>query len=114
MIYYGKANAAADWFEQVGFPMPYGVNSADFILDLASGDVESAAKGSGENGRTYMIACSEEYLKAKPRGYQGKERITTVVELARKRSVRTGNCSPGPDLMFPRHSLHSTLCSYVS
>lgn len=30
---------ASDWFQHLGFPMPYGVNAADFILDCAMGEV---------------------------------------------------------------------------
>lgn len=32
MIYYGQGAAAAGWFGQLGVPLPYGVNVADFIL----------------------------------------------------------------------------------
>ena len=33
----GRAALAAQWFRTLGFCMPYGVNLADFILDVASG-----------------------------------------------------------------------------
>lgn len=33
----GRAALAAQWFATLGFTMPYGVNVADFILDVASG-----------------------------------------------------------------------------
>lgn len=39
MIYYGKGSEAAAWFDRLSFPCPYGVNIADWILDLASGEV---------------------------------------------------------------------------
>lgn len=38
-LYYGQAAAAADWFAGLGYPLPFGVSLADFILDLASADV---------------------------------------------------------------------------
>ena len=38
-LYYGRAQLADDYFEKMGYPLPYRVNVADFILDLASGDV---------------------------------------------------------------------------
>jgi hypothetical protein len=38
-IFYGKASKAAPWFDRLGFPCPFGVNIADWILDLASGEV---------------------------------------------------------------------------
>ena len=49
-IYYGRAGLATDWFHRLGFTMPYGVNAADFLLDVASGDVSGAAGGEGEGG----------------------------------------------------------------
>ena len=33
----GRAALAAQWFSTLGFTMPYGVNVADYILDVASG-----------------------------------------------------------------------------
>ena len=38
-LYYGRAQLADDYFEKMGYSLPYRVNVADFILDLASGDV---------------------------------------------------------------------------
>lgn len=35
----GKGGEAAHWFDRLGFPCPFGVNIADWILDLASGEV---------------------------------------------------------------------------
>ena len=50
-IYYGRAPLAADWFARLGYRMPYGVNAADFLLDVASGDVvASSGGGDGEGG----------------------------------------------------------------
>ena len=49
-IYYGRAALATDWFHRLGFTMPYGVNAADFLLDVASGDVSGAAEGSVNGG----------------------------------------------------------------
>ncbi len=46
----GRANIAADWFEKLGYPLPRGVNQADFFLDLASGDV-TTYKINGEDAR---------------------------------------------------------------
>ena len=33
----GQAALAAQWFAALGFTMPYGVNTSDHILDVASG-----------------------------------------------------------------------------
>ncbi len=39
-MYYGQAAHAVEFFGDLGAQLPFGVNVADFILDLASGDVE--------------------------------------------------------------------------
>ena len=39
MMYYGQGSGAAAWFEALGHPVPFGVNVADFILDIASGEI---------------------------------------------------------------------------
>ncbi|KAK9815539.1 hypothetical protein WJX72_005401 [[Myrmecia] bisecta] len=69
-MYYGRADKAADWFYQLGYSMPFGINTADFILDLASADV-STKKLSGDECRRHLIACSEKFLAANPDGMQG-------------------------------------------
>lgn len=35
----GKGSEAAHWFDRLGFACPFGTNIADWILDLASGEV---------------------------------------------------------------------------
>ena len=52
-IYYGRAGLAADWFARLGYRMPYGVNAADFLLDVASGDVVASDEsgGGGDGGK---------------------------------------------------------------
>ena len=37
-MYSGRADLVHEWFSHLGFGLPFGVNVADFILDLASGD----------------------------------------------------------------------------
>lgn len=54
----GSANLAAEWFKNLGFVMPYGVNMADFILDVASGAVVSP-KLDPEQSQAHLIECSE-------------------------------------------------------
>jgi len=58
MTFAGQANLAAHWFHTLGFTCPYGVNVADFILDVASGAVTSS-KLESEAAATHLIACSE-------------------------------------------------------
>ena len=38
VMYYGCAEMANDWFAHMNFPCTFGVNIADFILDLANGE----------------------------------------------------------------------------
>ncbi len=60
-IYYGDAQLATEWFHKLGYTIPYLINAADFILDLASGDV-STKKISGADSRLHLINCAERFL----------------------------------------------------
>lgn len=64
-LYYGHAQAAVDFFERLGYTIPPRVNAADFILDLASGEV-SGWVGDGEASRVALISMSETLLAARP------------------------------------------------
>merc|ERR1711990_775336 len=37
LLYYGDASKATDYFASIGYTMPYGMNPADYFLDVASG-----------------------------------------------------------------------------
>merc|ERR1711907_249651 len=37
LLYFGDASDAADYFATIGYTMPYGMNPADYFLDVASG-----------------------------------------------------------------------------
>ena len=54
VMYYGRAQEVVPWFSALGFAMPYGVNVADFLLDLAQGEVVGllppAVDGSSSSG----------------------------------------------------------------
>lgn len=43
-LYYGRGDLADDFFDKLGYRLPYRVNVADFILDLASADVYTATR----------------------------------------------------------------------
>ena len=43
-LYYDRAQLADAYFEHLGYQLPYRVNVADFILDLASGDVSASGR----------------------------------------------------------------------
>lgn len=38
-LYYGRGELADEYFDKLGYTLPYRVNVADFILDLSSADV---------------------------------------------------------------------------
>eukprot|EP00891_Asterochloris_glomerata_P001808 jgi/Astpho2/1808/e_gw1.00037.4.1_t len=61
-LYYGKASYVDQWFDQLGYTLPYKVNVADFILDIASSDVYTEDRN-GEESRAYLIQLSEKYLE---------------------------------------------------
>jgi ABC-type multidrug transport system ATPase subunit len=64
-LYYGDAQQAVDYFDRVGYPIPPRVNAADFILDLASGEVASKTMN-GENSRRHLVALTEAFLTDRP------------------------------------------------
>ena len=43
-LYYGRGDLADDFFDKLGYRLPYRVNVADFILDLASADVYTESR----------------------------------------------------------------------
>ena len=77
-IYYGDAQLATEWFHKLGYTIPYLINAADFILDLASGDV-STAKITGADSRVHLISCAERFLTEHPGGYQADSKVTEGV-----------------------------------
>lgn len=62
VLYYGNAEHAVDFFEYFGYMLPPRVNAADFILDLASGQVSSSTLN-GKESTDYLIKCSELFLE---------------------------------------------------
>ena len=84
-IYYGSASLAADWFHRLGFTLPYGVNAADFLLDVASGDVTSDADrvdGTGDAARRALVAAYERFadlVTADQDGYSASADLTEDV-----------------------------------
>ena len=64
-LYYGDAQQAVDYFERVGYPIPPRVNAADFILDLASGEISSKMRN-GETSRRHLVALTEVFLTDRP------------------------------------------------
>ncbi|KAI8473752.1 MAG: hypothetical protein J3K34DRAFT_497894 [Monoraphidium minutum] len=46
-VYYGGAGVVLSWFSSLGFECPFGVNVADFLLDLAQGEAAGGGGGGG-------------------------------------------------------------------
>jgi len=67
-LYYGTSDLTVPWFTKQGYELPYTVNVAEFILDIANGDHEDQGRD-GEESRVYLINCMTDYLKSHPRGY---------------------------------------------
>lgn len=65
VLYYGSADQAVDYFDCIGYPIPPRVNAADFLLDLASGEVSSKLRD-GEHSRRHLIAITEAFLSERP------------------------------------------------
>ncbi|KAL0032350.1 hypothetical protein WJX79_006390 [Trebouxia sp. C0005] len=64
-LYYGRGELADEYFDKLGYTLPYRVNVADFILDLSSADVYTEGRD-GEESRMYLISCTETYLAKHP------------------------------------------------
>ena len=44
VLYYGQADLADKWFAQLGYPLPYKIALADWVLDLSSADVATSER----------------------------------------------------------------------
>lgn len=68
-MYYGHAQLAVDWFNHMGQTLPYGVNIADHILDLACGDIPHLEREESQQIRTKLVQAYQA-CKAGPDGVQ--------------------------------------------
>ena len=69
VMYFGGAHRVTDWFAQYGFHLQLGTNTADFIMDVAMGEVRSGKLA----GRPAVIALQrtfEQWYKEHPAGFQ--------------------------------------------
>ena len=73
VLYYGAAQQAIEFFNLLGYTLPYRVNAADFLLDLASGDVSIGGERGGEDSRQFLVQCSEMFLAEDPSGYDDND-----------------------------------------
>lgn len=75
MMYYGSAKLALDWFSHRGHPCPYGVNIADFMLDLANGDMEADGRHD-EDAKRRLIANYTYFAVAHDKGFQSRSELS--------------------------------------
>eukprot|EP01026_Neomeris_dumetosa_P054850 TRINITY_DN494_c0_g1_i3.p1 TRINITY_DN494_c0_g1~~TRINITY_DN494_c0_g1_i3.p1 ORF type:complete len:686 (-),score=55.92 TRINITY_DN494_c0_g1_i3:520-2577(-) len=90
VMYYGSANQVAAWFDHIKFPVPFGVNIADHILDLANGDAPNSEL-SKEEIKKHLIAAAEQYLEHRPQsGFVEQEDLQQIrVSLDESKGVET-------------------------
>ncbi|CAG9464710.1 unnamed protein product [Pedinophyceae sp. YPF-701] len=62
VMYFGHGSLAHAWFNSLGYAMPLGVNTADFLLDLASGDVGATQQEARELS-SQLCAAYERFMK---------------------------------------------------
>jgi ABC-type multidrug transport system ATPase subunit len=75
-MYYGQAADVVPWFEGLGYQQPMGVNTGDWILDLACGELGTARIGqTGEEARLSLVATAEKFLLDNPGGYSHNSTI---------------------------------------
>ena len=59
MLYYGRASHTDRWFAQLGYRLPYRINVADFILDIASNDVSTSERyNPGTDWSPFTVTCT--------------------------------------------------------
>ena len=68
ILYYGGSTLTVDWFHDQRFDMPYGVNIAEYILDIANGDIEGQGMN-GEESRAHLVDAMTHFLASNPRGF---------------------------------------------
>eukprot|EP00803_Ostreobium_quekettii_P010334 evm.model.scf_2037.2 EVM.evm.TU.scf_2037.2 scf_2037:9622-19005(-) len=74
IMYYGSGKLAIEWFKHVGCSCPYGVNIADYMLDLANGEMD--AEGRKDDAMKDQIVARYEHF-----GISHKEGLQSLAEL---------------------------------
>lgn len=64
----GKAVEVGVWFASLGLPPPLNINLADFVLDIASGEIRTALED-GQQTRQRCIAAAKDHLEESPEGF---------------------------------------------
>ena len=64
-MYYGSAAGCSSYFDALGFRVPLGISTSEFILDLASSEcADPSDQGrSGEQVRADLVSINERYLR---------------------------------------------------
>ena len=106
LLYYGDASDAADYFASIGYTMPYGMNPADYFLDVASGWTEESKDC--EEKLEALLESTDPELKAllgaierKPYDRKTSEAFRSV-KLASPKEEETSS-QPGEDQRGPSY-----------
>jgi len=75
VMYYGCAEMANDWFAHMDFPCTFGVNIADFILDLANGEVWDEGR-KDDKVHDKLIDGFTAFRKSYPQGLRSSSQLT--------------------------------------
>lgn len=86
---YGRLQEVSEWFGNLGCKLPYGVNVADFILDLASGEFEDSRPMLGVMGTERKEKLIEVRYDSCTWPMVPCSGDSCVGDVVRKRSIRT-------------------------
>lgn len=81
-MYYGSSNRAMEWFSQLGFPMPFVMSVADYVLDLATGEVVGngpAVELKGPPAIKALYKSFERYQRTHPAGFDNNQPLHDVI-----------------------------------
>mmetsp|Transcript_39200 Transcript_39200/g.92898 ORF Transcript_39200/g.92898 Transcript_39200/m.92898 type:complete len:734 (+) Transcript_39200:104-2305(+) len=98
VLYYGSNGACVDWFGGLGSPCPFGINVADFILDLANANQGDTKEGGAEICRRQVKALER---LSQSEGYDPMRGVTAgnvgaAAELLREVSGEGAEALGGP------------------
>jgi energy-coupling factor transporter ATP-binding protein EcfA2 len=69
-VYFGGAACAVDYLDRLGYEIPPRTSAADFLLDVASGEVGAGARA-GEASRQFLVRAAELFLGGGGRALEG-------------------------------------------
>jgi ABC-type multidrug transport system ATPase subunit len=96
VLYYGYNEHCVEWFQKLGTPCPFGVNIADFILDLANAN-QGITKEDGQTIRAQQVnafkafADREDYNMETGIVKESLEIAAGLVKVVSSKEMHTGN-----------------------